>query len=102
MIRKGVTPQSLTDSPLPVKDRPQDGVLVLPPRKLKWRLMTQLLGLGHKDGLDYELTVTYTDDADLERTVYEIIGEVDNIADLRHCCTECNLWAVDDPDRQWG
>ncbi|MDP1624131.1 MAG: LytTR family DNA-binding domain-containing protein [bacterium] len=55
----------------------------------------------HKDGMEYELTVTYTDDADLDRTVYEIVGEIDGIADLRHCCIECDLWAVDDPDRRW-
>jgi hypothetical protein len=56
----------------------------------------------HKTGLEYELTITYTDDADLDRTVYEMIGEIDSIADLRHCCIECDLWAVDDPDRRWG
>jgi len=55
----------------------------------------------HKDGNEYELTLSYADEADLDRTIYEIIREIDSAADMRHCCIECDLWAVDDPDRRW-
>jgi hypothetical protein len=54
-----------------------------------------------KNDLEYEFTVTYTDDADLDRTVYEIISEMASIADLRHCFIECDVWALDGTDRRW-
>jgi len=55
----------------------------------------------HKNGNEYELTVTYTDDADLDRSVHEMIREIDSMADLRNCFIECDVWAVDGSDRSW-
>lgn len=54
-----------------------------------------------KDDLEYELTITYTDDKDLDRSVYEMIQEIGNLADMRHCCIDCDVWALDDSDRRW-
>lgn len=55
----------------------------------------------HKDRNEYELTMSYTDDADLDRSIYDMIGEINSLADMRHCCIECDLWALDDTDRRW-
>jgi predicted nuclease of restriction endonuclease-like (RecB) superfamily len=54
------------------------------------------------EGCDYQLTIPYETDKDLDATIYdEIIGEANSIADIRHCFIEADIVAVDDPDRSW-
>jgi len=55
-----------------------------------------------KDGHEYELSLSYADDADLDRSIYDMIGQINDLAEMRNCCAECDLWAADDPDRRWG
>jgi hypothetical protein len=56
----------------------------------------------NKDGHEYELTLSYYEDSDLDHTIYDMISEINELAEMRNCCIECDLWAVDDPDRRWG
>jgi predicted nuclease of restriction endonuclease-like (RecB) superfamily len=54
------------------------------------------------DGWEYQLSIPYETDKDLDETIYdEIIAEANAIADRRHCFIEADLAAVDDPDRSW-
>jgi len=50
---------------------------------------------------DYILTLTYDTDADLDATIYDILREVDQIADLHYCFTEADVRALDGSDRSW-
>ncbi len=50
---------------------------------------------------DYILTLVYDTDADLDATIYDILREVDGIADLHHCFTEADVRALDGSDRSW-
>jgi hypothetical protein len=55
-----------------------------------------------KAGWEYLLSIPYTTDEELDRTIYEEIWrEADHIADARHCFTEGDMTAVDDPNRHW-
>lgn len=54
-----------------------------------------------KDGSEYELTIPYDNDADLDKTIYELMGEIESTADMRHCNIECEIHVVDDPNRTW-
>ena len=40
---------------------------------------------------EYELTFSYRDDADLDRQVHDLLREIDNQADVRHCFTEADV-----------
>ncbi len=50
---------------------------------------------------DYILTFTYDTDADLDATIYDLLREADQIADLHHCFTEADVRALDGSDRSW-
>jgi len=50
---------------------------------------------------DYILTLTYDTDADLDATIYDILREADQIADLHYCFTEADVRALDGSDRSW-
>ncbi len=50
---------------------------------------------------DYILTLVYDTDADLDATIYDILHEADQIADLHHCFTEADVRALDGSDRSW-
>jgi hypothetical protein len=54
-----------------------------------------------QDGNDYELTIPYDNEDDLDDIIYDIIGEIANIADSRYCFIECNVQALDGSDRAW-
>ena len=55
-----------------------------------------------KSGREYLLSIPYTTDEELDRIIYEEIWrEADRIADARHCFTEGDMAALDDPDRHW-
>ena len=54
------------------------------------------------DGWDYQLSIPYETDQDLDGTIYdEILYEANWIADNRHCFIEADFTAADDPDRSW-
>jgi len=50
---------------------------------------------------DYILTLTYGTDAELDATIYDILREADQIADLHDCFTEADVRALDGSDRSW-
>jgi len=50
---------------------------------------------------DYILTLTYDTDEDLDATIYDILREADQIADLHDCFTEADVRALDGSDRSW-
>jgi len=50
---------------------------------------------------DYILTLTYDTDEDLDATIYDILHEAEQIADLHHCFTEADVRALDGSDRSW-
>jgi len=50
---------------------------------------------------DYILTLTYGTDAELDATIYAILREADQLADLHHCFTEADVRALDGSDRTW-
>ena len=46
---------------------------------------------NHPDSWDYLLKVSYSDEEELEDTVYEIMSEAQSTADLRNCFTEMSV-----------
>ncbi len=50
---------------------------------------------------DYALTISYDTDAELDATIYDILREANQIADLHHCFTEADIRALDGSDRSW-
>jgi DNA invertase Pin-like site-specific DNA recombinase len=50
---------------------------------------------------EYVLTIPYTTDEELDRTIYDIWQEAESIADLRYCFTEGDTVSLEDPDRHW-
>lgn len=61
----------------------------------------ELLCLSHygarrldKNGNEYELTIQYTDDQDLERQIYDLASEMESMADLRNCSTESDFTEI--------
>ncbi len=50
---------------------------------------------------DYILTLTYGTDAEIDATIYDILREADQIADLHYCFTEADVRALDGSDRSW-
>jgi len=53
-----------------------------------------------KDGWEYELTIQYTDDEDLERQIYDLSAEMSQEAYLRNGFVECSFTEVG-TDRSW-
>ena len=54
------------------------------------------------DGWEYELSIPYQTDEELDAIIYDdILAEAERVADSRHCFTEANVSAIDDPDRSW-
>jgi DNA invertase Pin-like site-specific DNA recombinase len=55
-----------------------------------------------KVGSEYILSIPYTTDEELDRTIYdEIYAEAENIADYRHCFTEGDMVSLEDPEKSW-
>ncbi len=50
---------------------------------------------------DYILTLTYDTDEDLDATIYDILREAAQIADLHDCFTEADVRALDGSERSW-
>ena len=54
-----------------------------------------------KDGWEYELSIPYENDEDLDETIYDMLDEMTDIADGRNCFIEYDVRALDDSDRAW-
>ena len=52
-------------------------------------------------GYDYELTIPYKNDKDLDDTIYDILREASNIADMRNGFIEADVIALDGSERNW-
>ena len=52
-------------------------------------------------GYEYELVIPYEDDKDLEDTIYDIIQEASDIADMRNGFIEASVTALDGSERYW-
>ena len=52
-------------------------------------------------GWEYELTISYETDEELDQIIYEILSEASGHADDRHCFIEANVIALDGSDRSW-
>lgn len=55
----------------------------------------------HKDSNDYELTIPYQNDQELDETIYEIFDEAEGFANERNCFLEGGAECANDPDRSW-
>jgi hypothetical protein len=53
-----------------------------------------------KNGWEYELTIPYKNDKDLDDTVYDMLAEMNSTADRRNCFIEADVTAVGS-DRSW-
>jgi probable addiction module antidote protein len=54
------------------------------------------------DGNEYELTISYDTDEELDDIIYrDILQEASSQADLRNCFIEADVRALDDSDRSW-
>jgi len=54
------------------------------------------------DGWEYELSIPYETDEDLDAAIYDdILHEATWIAEVRCCFIEADFTAADDPDRSW-
>ena len=52
-------------------------------------------------GCEYELTIPYLTDKDLEETIIDLITEAENTADCRNGFAEIEICALDGSDRYW-
>jgi hypothetical protein len=54
------------------------------------------------DGWEYELSIPYETDKNLDEAIYDdILHEASWIAESRYCFIEADFTAADDPDRSW-
>jgi hypothetical protein len=54
------------------------------------------------DGWEYELAIPYQTDEELDSIIAEeILHKAERIAERRHCFTEADVTAIDNPDRSW-
>mgnify|MGYP000870043438 FL=1 len=67
-----------------------------------WVLRRYGLRATDEGGPEYVLTIPYTTDEELDRTIYDDIWrEAEDIADRRHCFVEGDMTSLDDPERSW-
>ena len=67
-----------------------------------WVLRRYGLRAADEGGPEYVLTIPYTTDEELDRTIYDDIWrEAEDIADRRHCFVEGDMTSLDDPERSW-
>jgi hypothetical protein len=52
-------------------------------------------------GCEYELTIPYETEQDLDTTIEDILCEASNTADLRNGFIEAEVLAMDSSDRYW-
>ncbi|MBF0303951.1 MAG: recombinase family protein, partial [Desulfamplus sp.] len=54
-----------------------------------------------KDGWEYELTIPYENDKDLDDKINSMLQEMDSEADMRNCFIEADVTAMDGSERSW-
>jgi hypothetical protein len=54
----------------------------------------------NKDSWDYEITVEYDNEKDLDDTIYNIYSEMQSHADMRNCFIEADI-SDKNSDRRW-
>ena len=54
----------------------------------------------HKDSCEYELTIAYQDDQDLDKQIEELLDEMDAQADLECCFIEADVTEIG-TERSW-
>jgi len=57
-------------------------------------------GMKKLNECEYEPTFSYTDDADLDEQIYDLLQEIEVEADLRYCFTEADV-CEKGTDRSW-
>jgi hypothetical protein len=68
----------------------------------RWVLSRFGMRKDRPDGWEYELSISYQSDEELDAIIYDdILAEADRIADSRHCFIEADVCSIDDPDRRW-
>jgi hypothetical protein len=68
----------------------------------QWVLSHYRMKKHRPDGWEYDLSIPYRTDEELDAIIYDdILAEADRIADSRHCFIEADVSAIDDPDRRW-
>lgn len=55
-----------------------------------------------REGIEYEVSVPYENDTDLDARIEALIREISNTAADRHCNVEMAVWSAADPDRSWA
>jgi hypothetical protein len=50
--------------------------------------------------VEYELTFSYEDDAHLDKQIYDLLREIEEEADMRHCFIEVDV-RENGADRSW-
>ncbi len=50
---------------------------------------------------EYELTVPYETDKELDETIYELLSEIESTANHRNCFTELDTYEIGNPERSW-
>ncbi len=53
------------------------------------------------DDWEYELTISYDNNKDLERMIDDIYLEMHSQADTMHCLVEADIVYMDGSDRSW-
>ena len=66
----------------------------------RWVLSRYNMRKIFKDGDEYELTIPYENDEELDDIIYGMIQEAANIADYHHCFIESDVIDMDS-DRSW-
>jgi hypothetical protein len=68
----------------------------------RWVLARYQMEKHRSDGWEYDLSIPYQTDEELDAIIYDdILREADRIAEGRHYFIEADVSAVDDPDRRW-
>ncbi|MBM3210636.1 hypothetical protein FJZ33_00335 [Candidatus Poribacteria bacterium] len=65
-----------------------------------WVLSRYDMKKKRKDGWEYELTIPYENDEDLDDIIYDMLQEASDIADGRYCFIESDVRDMDS-DRSW-
>jgi DNA invertase Pin-like site-specific DNA recombinase len=64
------------------------------------RYCLEPLGVKRLESGNYELTVPYQSDDELDKTVHELLGEISQEAEMRNCYIEADAWE-EGTERRW-
>jgi len=66
------------------------------------RLVLSRFAPEMKGESDYVLSIPYETETELDQIIYdEILREAHDIADMRHCFIETDVYSLEDPKRTW-